>query len=66
MTDDRDTTTSDDELSDDEVVEQEKARTEALEYGQEHQLDDAPTMGGDDLPDDANGNGGAVGAGPLP
>jgi hypothetical protein len=52
--------------SDDEIVEQEEARTEALEYADGDALEDAPTMGGDDLPDDANGNGGAMGAGPLP
>ena len=52
--------------SDDEIIEQEKARTEALEYADGDALDDAPTMGGDDLPDDANGNGGALPAGPLP
>lgn len=60
------------ELTDDEIVAQERARTEALEYGEQHanddgpELEDAPTLGGDDRDPDQHGNGGAMPAGPLP
>jgi hypothetical protein len=46
----------DDQQSDAEIVEQERARTEALEYGQDEVLDDAPEADGD----------GVVPAGPVP
>lgn len=35
------------EQTDAEIIAQEKARTEALEYGQEEALDDAPQLDGD-------------------
>ena len=45
-----------DQQTDAEIVEQERARTEALEYGQDDVLDDAPQADGD----------GVVPAGPVP
>ena len=45
-----------DQQSDAEIVEQEQARTEALEYGQDHVVDDEPTKGGE----------GAVPPAPMP
>ena len=36
-----------DQQSDAEIVEQEKARTEALEYGQDHIVDEEPIEGGE-------------------
>ena len=45
-----------DQQSDAEIVEQERARTEALEYGQDHVVDEEPIKGGE----------GAVPPAPMP